>query len=441
MTPRLAWYGDDFTGAAAVMEVLASGGIQAVLFLAPPAPALARRFAGAQAVGLAGTARARGPRWMDAHLPAVFDWLAETGAPLLHYKICSTLDSAPHLGSIGRAVEIGLARLGGIVPCLVAAPSMGRHQCYGTLFATGPDGRVHRLDRHPVASRHPTTPMDEADVARHLARQTALPVSLVDLDALHDPDALRQRVLDGARIVFLDAQREADMAPCGRLIVESGARLVLGSQGVEMALLAHWQGSGGLGLPSAITLIGPSRLAIVSGSASAVTATQIARAEAARFACVPVDPAALAEGGAAAGTAVTEAVARATKAATSGSDPLVYTTHGQDDPAFERGRARIAALGIGDAEASARIGAGLGDVLHGILAATGLRRAVIAGGDTSSHATPRLGISALTALAPVAPGASVCLGHGEGVGDGLQIALKGGQMGPPDIFERIRAGG
>ena len=440
MTPRLAWYGDDFTGAAAVMEVLAAGGVDAVLHLAPPTDAMARRFAGAQAVGLAGTARARGPDWMDAHLPAVFDWLDATGAALLHYKICSTLDSAPALGSIGRAAEIGLARLGGVAPCLVAAPSMGRHQCYGTLFATGPDGAVRRLDRHPV-SRHPATPMDEADVARHLARQTALAIGLVDLDALAEPDAFARQVRAGARIVLLDAQREADMAACGRLIEASGARLVIGSQGVEMALLARWAEAGTVAPPRPPEAPGPARMAVVSGSASAVTAAQIARAERDGFAPIPVDSAALASGGDAAAAEAARAVAAAVAAHAAGSDPLVHTARGPGDPALARGRGALAAQGLDAAAASERVGAALGDVLGCVLAATGLRRAAIAGGDTSGHAAPRLGIRALTALAPVAPGASLCLGHGEGAGDGLQIALKGGQMGPPDLFARIRAGG
>jgi uncharacterized protein YgbK (DUF1537 family) len=58
-------------------------------------------------VGLATTARSRNPAWMDQQLPALFEALAALGAPLLHYKVCSTFDSAPHIGSIGRAIDIG----------------------------------------------------------------------------------------------------------------------------------------------------------------------------------------------------------------------------------------------------------------------------------------------------------------------------------------------
>ena len=108
MTPKLAWLGDDFTGSAAVMEVLAFAGLRTVLFSDIPSEALAARFATAQAVGIATTSRGHGPDWMRAHLPAPLAWLDATGAEILHYKVCSTFDSAPHVGSIGRAAEIGL---------------------------------------------------------------------------------------------------------------------------------------------------------------------------------------------------------------------------------------------------------------------------------------------------------------------------------------------
>ncbi|WP_039966012.1 nucleotide-binding domain containing protein [Roseobacter sp. MED193] len=70
-----------------------------------------------------------------------------------------------------------------------------------------------------------------------------------------------------------------------------------------------------------------------------------------------------------------------------------------------------------------------------------MRRAVVSGGDTSGHATRQLGIYALTALAPTIPGAALFQAHAEGPMDGLQLALKGGQMGSHDYFGWIRSGG
>lgn len=92
-------------------------------------------------------------------------------------------------------------------------------------------------------------------------------------------------------------------------------------------------------------------------------------------------------------------------------------------------------------EANKAIGMGLGRVLDGILQGCDIRRAVISGGDTSGHGMRALGLEALQALAPTIPGASLCVGYGGDRHDGLQIALKGGQMGSMDFFGWIREGG
>ena len=429
--PRLAWYGDDFTGSAAVMDELAQAGLRAVLFTALPDAALAARFEGFDALGLAGTARARGPAWMRSGLPAVFDWLDATGAPLLHYKICSTFDSSPGIGSIGLAAEIGLARIGGWAPCLTAAPSMGRWQCYGTLYARGPDGRAHRLDRHPVMSRHPSTPMAEADLARHLAAQTDLPVGLLDLDALADGVPEEER----RGIVLIDAQREADMAPAGRVLAEGGARLVLGSQGVEMALIAHWREARALGDPPPRPRLASARVAVASGSVSEATAAQIAAAEAAGFETIPLDPAALIEGRPG---AIAAAAAAGSDALTRGAAPLLHTARGPGDPRVAATLARRDALGLSPEAAAERIGRGLGRALASL--GPGAERLVVAGGDSSGFAMAELGVRALTALAPVEPGAPLMRAHG-GSPDGRELVLKGGQMGGPDLFVCLRDGG
>jgi uncharacterized protein YgbK (DUF1537 family) len=101
--PLLSFYGDDYTGSSAVMEVMTFAGLPTVLFLDVPTPERLAQFAGYRGIGIAGVARSRSPEWMDRHLPPVFRALATMGAPVSHYKVCSTLDSAPHVGSIGRA--------------------------------------------------------------------------------------------------------------------------------------------------------------------------------------------------------------------------------------------------------------------------------------------------------------------------------------------------
>jgi uncharacterized protein YgbK (DUF1537 family) len=89
-----------------------------------------------------------------------------------------------------------------------------------------------------------------------------------------------------------------------------------------------------------------------------------------------------------------------------------------------------------------RLGETLGRLLCELLAKTGIKRAAISGGDTSGHATRQLGIYALTALAPTTPGGSICKAYSTNPNmRGLELALKGGQMGSVDYFDWIRCGG
>jgi uncharacterized protein YgbK (DUF1537 family) len=444
--PLVAWYGDDFTGTAAVMEVLSFAGVPSTVFLEPPTPTLLARFGALRGIGVAGTARSETPDWMRAHLPALFQALRATGAPFLHYKICSTLDSAPEIGSIGTAMEVAAAELSlRLMPVYPAAVPMGRYQAFGSLFAASPGG-VFRLDRHPVMARHPVTPMDEADVVRHLARQTNLPLSTVDLACLHAGGgmaALSAAARPGGAGVALDSVSLADQTEVGRLLWQARGpdMLCFGSQGVEYALVAHWQAAGLLPAippPGSAGDVGP--IAVVSGSVSPVTAAQIEDARAHGFHLVLPEAGDLvgSEAPAAEGAAVTEMLAALAR----GQDVLLATAQGPDDPAVARFRDWLSAGPMAPPEANRRLGQALGRILRRVVTVGGLRRAVISGGDTSGHAARELGVVALEALAPTIPGASISVARSEDPAiDGLQLALKGGQMGTPDFFRWVRQGG
>lgn len=444
--PLLSFHGDDYTGSSAVMEVLSFAGLPTVLFLGTPTPDQLARFNGMRAVGIAGVARSMPPEWMDAHLPAVFEALARIGAPLAHYKVCSTFDSAPHVGSIGRAIEIAQPILGGDwVPLLVAAPAIARYQAFGNLFAAI-DGRGFRLDRHPVMARHPVTPMGEADVRAHLARQTDLPIGLVDFVAMKAGDAdarLAAERAQGRRIVALDVLDDETLEEAGRLVWQHrGARLfAVGSQGLEYALVAHWRRAGLLppDMPAAAAPA-RARLAVVSGSCSPITAGQIAHALDHGFEGVRLD-AARAVDASVWNAELARGAAEALRLLGEGRDPLVFTASGPDDAAVPALAEAIATVGAAVGTVNARIGDGLGRVLDEVVRTAGLERAVISGGDTSGHAAMALGIYAVTALAPLAPGAPLCRAYAEGAHDGLELAFKGGQMGRPDFFCAAKLGG
>ena len=440
----IAWYGDDYTGAAAVMEVLTFSGLPAVLFLDVPTPEQLARFAGYRGVGIAGSARSRGLDWMDEHLPPVFDFLAGLDAPVTHYKICSTLDSSPTIGSIGRATDIALRHVpADWIGLLVAAPEIGRYQAFGNLFAAAGD-TVHRLDRHPVMSRHPVTPMVEADVCSHIAQQTDLMIGLVPLTAMQSDEAAKaalEHALElGARLIALDTVDLSTLSQSGRLIWERGGTptLAVGSQGVEYALVRYWQDAGLIAADPPPPSVGRvEQMAVVAGSVSTTTDAQIAWAEANGFCGHRIDPEMALETGYTRQNWITSQIDAALKA---GSSPIVFSARGPDDPRIAAFREAAATAGLGMEEANARLGTAFGEILAGLMERGGYSRAAIAGGDTSSHATNQLGVHALTAIAATVPGAALCRAH-RNDNTPLELALKGGQMGTPDFFGRIREGG
>ncbi len=430
--PQIAWYGDDFTGSAAVLEVLAAAGLRAVLFLDPPGPETP--IDGLDAVGIAGMSRTWSPAQMRDGLPPVFRALAATGAAVLHYKICSTLDSSPAVGSIGTAIDIAAATVPyDWMPLYPASPGVGRYQAFGTLFARS-GGAIHRLDRHPVMRCHPVTPMDEADVRLHVGRQTGAGIGLIDLLDLPEADAALDRLLAvGTRVVALDTVTPDDLAHVGRLIATRAGRgrlIAFGSQGVEEALVAHWRTSGRIGAAAAGVIPPAACLLGLSGSVSAITERQLAQAAEAGFHLIRLDAAAVL---ADADSAVAGAAIAALSALRAGRPALVATALGPGDALHRPGRA---AAGTGE-----QIGAALGRVAARVQAALPLDRIVVAGGDTSGSVCRALGIGALDYRGRLAPGAGLfgALTAG-GRPMGFDIALKGGQMGPPDYFPLMRDG-
>src|SRR5687768_7338291 len=234
----LSFYGDDFTGSTDAMESLARGGVRTVLFTKPPTPQQLARYEGLRVFGVAGMTRAMPPEEMDRTLRPAFAAMKQLGAPIVHYKVCSTFDSSPTVGSIGRAIDVG-ADVFEVrpVPVVIGAPSLGRYCVFGNLFVrNAADDQPIRLDRHPSMSRHPTTPMNEADLRLHLGKQTSKSIALVDVVQLsRGASSLSDAAAD---VVLIDLLDEAQLAAVGPLI--SGSRFVVGSSGVGSALMKHW---------------------------------------------------------------------------------------------------------------------------------------------------------------------------------------------------------
>jgi uncharacterized protein YgbK (DUF1537 family) len=439
--PAVAYYGDDFTGSTDTLAAAVNGGWRAALFLDVPTQDDLRRFGPLDCVGVAGAARAMSPEEMQRELPRIYTGLAATGAPILHYKTCSTFDSAPHIGSIGRAIALARQASGAHPAYIVGGqPNLGRYCAYANLYArNGQDGAIFRIDRHPTMRHHPVTPMDEADLRVHLGRQDLAPVVSFDSEMLALPAADRidalQRLLDGdpAAILF-DVMRDADLAAVGELLwrrcATQGRLLAVGPTGVTQALLAarpalHAEEAATREAPGRGRRQPVSQTFIVAGSRSPVTAAQIRAAEQAGFESVPLDPGALARGDA---VYAAELVARLAYHLGAGRSVVAHTTFA--DVGSDGGPDYMRAL----AQASGRL-------MADVLARHPLARVGFAGGDTSSLAVQCWSVRALTLSYVLSPGVAVCRVHAPGAAlDGIELMLKGGQMGPPDLFDALRRG-
>ena len=443
--PLLAYYGDDFTGSTDVLESMTAAGVPSVLLLDAPAPALLERFRGARCIGLAGTARSRSPAWMDAELPPVFAALRGLGAPILQYKVCSTFDSAPAVGSIGHAADLGAATMPGRwMPVVVGAPRLGRYLAFGNLFAAA-DGRGYRIDRHPTMSRHPVTPMTEADLRLHLRAQTARRIELIDFVQLRrGAGAERLRELEGSDqpIVLLDVVDDATLIEAGRLIWEQrGAGLFSpSSSGLNDALAAHWREAALIPARAGLAAIGPSDgpVAAVSGSCSPGTAAQIGWARRHGFVTERLDLA-RALGSGTFEAEIERLAGIVLDARRRGASALVFSAEGPADPAVT-GFDRIAAqAGLERNDAARQVGRALAAVLKQVLERSDVRRVAVAGGDSSGEVASTLGIAALEVAAALVPGSPLCRGW-RSAGEPIEIALKGGQMGGADFFGLLRDG-
>lgn len=445
----LAYYGDDFTGSTDVMEALSLAGLRTVLFLKPPTPKQLARFPDLRAFGIAGGSRAMSPEEMETELPSAFEALTASGAPIIHYKTCSTFDSSPKTGSIGKAIEIGRRIFGERpTPLVVGAPVLGRYVVFGNLFArSGLDSEPFRLDRHPTMSRHPVTPMKEADIRMILAEQTKLPVELVDVLKLERAGG-QWAVASGQSvppIVLFDTLREAHLATIGNAIedmAKAGQLFSVGSSGVEYALAEHWRAKGAINnaekevrgesllkQPPRSPSSAVQQLVCVSGSCSPVTDRQIARAVEQGFAEIGAGPEVLVPGG-----RFGRSMGEAFNHLQQGKSTIVHSSRGPTDERF-----------IDDLSSNQQgtLCGALGHMLDRLLEANpSIRRAVVCGGDTSMHVARALGIEALEYLGPMAPGSPLCKVHAPGrIADGCEIVFKGGQVGRDNFFLDVLNGG
>ncbi|MCI1835036.1 MAG: four-carbon acid sugar kinase family protein [Achromobacter ruhlandii] len=436
--PCVAWYGDDFTGATDTLAHVALAGWRSLLFLGVPTPRQLERAGPLDAIGIAGAARGMAPDAMTAELRMAGRFLAATGARILHYKCCSTFDSAPHVGSIGAAVtELRRHVPNPLVPIVGGQPGIGRYCSFGNLFArAGAAPEIHRIDRHPVMRAHPVTPMAEADLRRHLASQGLADIASLPhtgYPPLRAPADLRaadewiDAILDTADgPLLLDLVDDEQLPLIGRLLWRAASVLPLLAVGPSSVQQALTRAAGiGPALPPPALAPAEGPVLVVAGSLSPVTARQIAACQ--RYARQPLNVARLLGDAAYVHACIQDAAA----ALAQGRNVLMHT----DAPDQALSPDRTAAT----ARATGQLVAG---IVHAS-AALGrkLSRLGIAGGDTSSQAALALGLWGLGFHGTLAPGVTVSVARGDDpLTDGLQLMLKGGQMGGDALFDDLVRG-
>lgn len=444
----LSYYGDDFTGSTDVMEALETRGIRTALFLRVPSETLlTERFPHIQAFGVAGVSRSMSPAELEETLTPILEQLAALGAPIVHYKLCSTFDSSPASGSIGKVMEIGkrIFPESAAFPLVVGCPPLRRYTVFGHHYADA-DGVTYRLDRHPTMARHPVTPMGESDLREHLKQQTTLSVGLLDVLALDgEPSDIAARYQELATThdaVLLDALTDSHLHTAGALIDQAAARqqtFVLGSSGVEYGLAARWQQQDLTSAPLALDAAAAvDQLLVLSGSCSPATEAQLRYALAHGYAGIQLPTEQLIRRPE---ETMSELFEEALAILKQGRSLILYSAIGPDDPSIAATRDLLVAMNATSLDTGRLLGSRLGELGRRLLQATGLKRLAVAGGDTSGYVTGELGIYALEMLAPLDPGCPLCRCHSnQSDFDGLEIVLKGGQIGAANFLERIRKG-
>jgi 3-oxoisoapionate kinase len=418
----LAFYGDDFTGSTDALEFITRVGAKAVLFTEPPTEEQLKSFPELDAYGVAGKTRALPPDEMEKILLPAFEQMKASGARHVHYKVCSTFDSSPVIGSIGKAIDCGAAIFQNkIIPVLGGSPSLGRYCLYGNLFAQmgiGSNGKIYRLDRHPSMSKHPVTPADESDLRLHLGKQTNKKFGLIDVLQLEQPVAAWKEYLQkDEEVILIDALYETQLEKIGEWLntFTKETQFSVGGSGIEAALGNYWNKKEILKERTSWPAIEKANpLLVVSGSCSPVTAKQIEFAKANGFEEVVID-----------------AVAICNSDSTDNEISNTITNY------LQQQKNVIVHTGTKQTEnlSSEKLGTVLGSIAKNAVEVTNLKRVVIAGGDTSSYAARAMEIDAVEMIAPVVTGAPLCKAYSKNKAiDGLEVNFKGGQVGGEDYF-------
>lgn len=416
--PLLGCIADDFTGATDLASMLVRGGVKTIQSIGVPTQAL--QLGDAQAVVIALKSRTLPPRQAVQQSLLALDWLRQQGCQHIYFKYCSTFDSTAQ-GNIGPVTDALLEALGSrfTVAC-PAFPENRRCVFNGYLFAN--DVPLHESGMQD----HPLTPMKDANLLRVLQAQTRHSVGLLNYRSLRGGLDRAQARLDelqrqGIGIAICDTLDDQDLLNLGTLCAE--LPLVTAGSGLAMGLAAAWQASGRLNAsPNAAALRPPhGRRAIISGSCSRATLTQLEHAKA-RYPALHLDAEALMQRG---DVLIDEALDWCAQQA-SDTPLLIYASSPAQD--IQQIQARYGAEQTG-----ARIESALARIAQRLVRTQGFGQLLVAGGETSGAVVEALQIEGLRIGPSIDPGVPWTQPLDERQPP-LSLALKSGNFGSDDFM-------
>ncbi|MET4805078.1 3-oxo-tetronate kinase [Limibacillus sp. MBR-115] len=407
---------DDFTGATDLANTLVKSGMRTVQINGLPGPDSAAP-ADAEAIVVALKSRTQPAEQAVADSLAAQTWLTTGGARQILFKYCSTFDSTP-LGNIGPVAEALMDRLDADFTTFCPVfPGAGRTLYQGHLFIWD------TLLSESSMRNHPLTPMTDANLVRFLQLQTKRKVGLLAHQTVRAGskavrDTLRELRQQGIEFIICDALTDEDLITLGH--AQAGCRLLTGGSGIAMGLADNFRAAG-LNLPDSTSSLpavsGPQ--AILSGSCSEATLGQLQYVSG-RYPVFRIDPLALARGQGLVGRALTWAEDKL------GDVPIVFAA------SAEPATVKAAQEKLGRMEAGELVEKALGKIAQGLVE-RGLRRLVVAGGETSGAVVSALGLKALRIGPEIAPGVPATVSLTD---PPLAVALKSGNFGGPNFFEK-----
>jgi 3-dehydrotetronate 4-kinase len=406
---------DDFTGATDLANTLVRNGMRTIQIIGVPdgldVPAEA------EAIVVALKSRTAPVSEAVEQSVACCRWLRQAGARQIYFKYCSTFDSTDegNIGPVADALRTELAT--DFATVCPAFPETGRTIYNGHLFV----GDVLLSDSS--MRNHPLTPMTDANLVRVLGRQTKAAVGLVPYATVRQGSAAIRVAIEKLRhrditYAVVDAIEDEDLRCLGAACAD--LTLATGGSGAAIGLPGNFRRAGLLPIRAAegdLPAAGGAA-AVLSGSCSPATLAQVERMRA-RHPSLVLDPLALAERGEA---AISDALAWAAASLEAGA-VLIYASAPPD-------AVRLVQAKLGRDRAGALVEHALATLAQGLVKA-GVRRLVVAGGESSGAVVQALGVRALRIGPQIDPGIPATLSLGE---PRLALALKSGNFGDEDFF-------